>query len=196
MFKKSPLVFVLLSSLLFVLLLAGCAGKTGTNESAAPANDRSTAQAAQTAEDKTTAAPEADETDAEAACEPDTAEESFVAVRFFKDAGIDPSAMDSVVLSETESAENLVFIASGTVNDFKILSLSLQSIDDNGKLIFETEPLYEQETLRPDRPLAADVTFIGDIPNLGFSYRDQNGVQYTFSIEISGMDGSLILTEI
>jgi hypothetical protein len=96
----------------------------------------------------------------------------------------------------SESAVKVVFSAESTVSDFRLLSIAMQDIDENGIFTFSAEELYSQPELTPERPLEADLVFLGDIPNNGISFTDTDGNVKYFSVDMSGMDGSLILWEI
>ena len=47
--------------------------------------------------------------------------------------------------------------------------------------------------LAPGSALCAVVEMIGSIPNIGFSYMAEDGTTPVFSLNVSGMDGSLFL---
>lgn len=96
----------------------------------------------------------------------------------------------------SESAVKVVFSAESTVSDFRLLSIAMQDIDENGIFTFSAEELYSQPELTPERPLEAGLVFLGDIPNNGISFTDADGNVKYFSVDMSGMDGSLILWEI
>ena len=90
----------------------------------------------------------------------------------------------------------VVFSAESKVKDFKILALSFEEADENGKAVFSAEELYDHGILEPEHPLMAGMTYIGSIPNNGISYVDENGMTRFFAVEVSGYDGSLLLSEI
>ena len=96
----------------------------------------------------------------------------------------------------SESAVKVVFSAESTVSDFRLLSIAMQDIDENGIFTFSAEELYSQPELTPERPLEADLVFLGDIPNNGISFTDADGNVKYCAVDMSGMDGSLILWEI
>ncbi|MGN0980553.1 MAG: hypothetical protein ACI4PT_09510 [Candidatus Avoscillospira sp.] len=102
---------------------------------------------------------------------------------------------DWIDLSTGEPVSTILFLADSTVTDFQISSLFLESVDDYGNLDFSVTPLYTQDVLTPDWALAVDLTFYGDLPSYGISYVDANRQLWRFYIEISGYDGSLVLTE-
>lgn len=94
-----------------------------------------------------------------------------------------------------EGGSGILFTASGTVKDFRLLTLTLADADSEGKITFRTEEVYYQQALTPERPLLAYPSFYGDIPNNGVSFVDEQGNTRYFAISISGRDGSLELVE-
>ena len=93
----------------------------------------------------------------------------------------------------SESAVKVVFSAESTV---RLLSIAMQDIDENGIFTFSAEELYSQPELTPERPLEAGLVFLGDIPNNGISFTDADGNVKYCAVDMSGMDGSLVLWEI
>ncbi len=118
-----------------------------------------------------------------------------VTALFASDAEGDLPAYDEFIADTDESQEKILFMAHSTVKDFQVLSLSLEDVDENGKVTFSTEKIYSLDALTPERPLMVGMTFYGTIPSYGISYVDENGAARSFAVEISGMDGSLILQE-
>ena len=57
----------------------------------------------------------------------------------------------------SESAVKVVFSAESTVSDFRLLSIAMQDIDENGIFTFSAEELYSQPELTPERPLEASL---------------------------------------
>lgn len=90
----------------------------------------------------------------------------------------------------------VLFTPSRSVKDFKLLALTIEDVDENGNIKFASEEVYFRESLDPECPLAAALDFFGDIPNNGFSYVDDNGTTKSYAVNISGEDGSIIMTEI
>lgn len=103
---------------------------------------------------------------------------------------------DEYNIGSDELQTLVLFSTNVTVTDFKVLSLFYSDSDENGGFIFDTQTLYTQDTLTPERPLEVGMVFIGDIPNNGISYVDPDGITRTYAVDMSGKDGSLILSEI
>ena len=64
------------------------------------------------------------------------------------------------------------------------------------EVLKHTEELaLEHGLLTPDRPLLLNMTFYGLLPYYGVSYVNGSGETISYSINMSGKDGSVILTE-
>ncbi len=81
-----------------------------------------------------------------------------------------------------------------TVYDFTLLSLELLDVDSDGNPKFNITEVYMLDELTYERPLLAELSFLGDIPNNGIKYTDEAGETHYLTIGESGYDGSLILT--
>ena len=99
------------------------------------------------------------------------------------------------IVDDSEYSTKILFTAEGEVTDFRLLSLFVNDVDDNGKMTFDTESLYELPTLEEDKPLEVTLTFYGDLPSYGISYKDAGGNTKNFTVTLSGEDGSVTLTE-
>lgn len=102
-----------------------------------------------------------------------------------------------VVLSTEEYCTQIVLCAyQGRVTDLQLLSLELEEVNQEGNVRFRQTVLETIPTLEPGDPLAVQLVFGCAIPNFGVRYTDDTGMTRTFSIMQSGMDGSLLMTEI
>ncbi|MBE7004832.1 MAG: hypothetical protein E7425_11270 [Ruminococcaceae bacterium] len=100
--------------------------------------------------------------------------------------------MDQTAEYETR----ILFRSDEGVADFKLLSLSLKDVDASGNATFDITEVFNIPALRAGIPLAAPMSFPGDIPSNGFSYTDSDGTTKTYAIGVSGRDGSLFVTPI
>jgi len=107
-----------------------------------------------------------------------------------------PRNCDVFVASESEYSMGVVFTVDRPVRDFAFLALEIKEMTPDGKAYFNTKELYKAEWLNPERPLLVKLVFIGDIPNNGISYTDRSGNKRTFALYPSGIDGTLLFTEI
>ena len=102
---------------------------------------------------------------------------------------------ERVDLSSGEPSSAVLFLADSPVMDFRILSLFVEDITEDGSITFSSGSLCHLDVLSADCALVADLTFHGDLPCYGISYIDANGAFWRFAIEISGYDGSISLSE-
>lgn len=102
---------------------------------------------------------------------------------------------DWFTADDSPDSTKVLFMAEGNVRDFKFLSLYCEDVLEDGTPVFTTEELYQTDRLDPERPLLVEMTFWGTIPSYGISYMDQNGETRNFTVEMSGMDGSIHLGE-
>ena len=89
----------------------------------------------------------------------------------------------------------IVFIPYKAIKDFKILNIEFIEAREEGEIVFATQEVYKSEPLTPNKPLLANLSFFGTIPNNGISYVDENGTTQYYAVNISGKDGSLILNK-
>lgn len=94
-----------------------------------------------------------------------------------------------------EDGEYVTVMADQTVTEVRLLALTFADVDEEGNVAFDTEVLYEQDSLMAEAWIVFRLAFPGDIPPYGISLVDEAGAQRSFAIGISGMDGSLVLSE-
>ena len=98
-----------------------------------------------------------------------------------------------VSVSTAEPLARVLLSCEYAVKDFKVLGIEASPMSSS--LSFFTEELYALDELSPDRPLLLNMTFYGLLPYYGVSYVDDSGGTISYSINMSGEDGSVILTE-
>ena len=98
-----------------------------------------------------------------------------------------------VSVSTAEPLARVLFSCEYAVKDVKVLKIETSPMSSS--LSYSTEELYALDELTPDRPLLLNLTFYGLLPYYGVSYVDGSGETISYSINISGKDGSVILTE-
>lgn len=121
--------------------------------------------------------------------------ESRVRAQWAKDAPAGIPVCGEFVASSSEPQAKILFSTDRAVKDFKVLALAFESVDENGKVSFAVKELYRLDQLTPEHPLAVVTTFFGDLPNNGVSYVGEDGATRNFAVNVSGEDGSLMLTE-
>lgn len=104
-------------------------------------------------------------------------------------------ACEKFVADEGEYAIDVLIAADKPVTDVKILSLSLNEMDNNMTYSFHAEELYSLDELTPEKPLVVKMVFTGAIPSRGIYYVD-DGVEKVYAINVSGMDDSLIFEKV
>ncbi|GEM_PF-257209 len=91
-----------------------------------------------------------------------------------------------------EQGELISFTPNRKLNSFKILSLTWDTNTER----FVCQPIADLDEVDPEHPVAAGFAFIGDIPNYGISFTDENGKEYSYAVGVSGYDGKVELSEI
>ena len=107
-----------------------------------------------------------------------------------------PESYTEFTINEDESQAKILFTSFGTVRDFRLLSLTFVDMDDSGKMNYDIEEIYALEKLTEDRPLVVGISFFGTIPNNGIRFTNDKGETRTYALQISGENGSILLTEI
>jgi len=103
---------------------------------------------------------------------------------------------DSFAADYTDYAVDVVFTTDGTVRNFKVLALTLKEITEDGSMSFSFKDMYTYGELTPDKGLAVKMSLPETIPFYGISYTDGTDTERVFSVNLSGFDGSVYLTEI
>lgn len=192
--------------LIAALVLAGCTGKQPTPESSSPESSgtASTEKTDRTPETQGQTMPETAATEPETTeptdgagepAETQTEPETCVHAQWAEDVFTDLTEYEQFILGMNEELPLVYFSTEHTVEDFKILSLTLESIDEEGNVNFTVEEIDYHGTLTPEEPLLVRMEFVGTIPNNGISYVDAEGATRYFLLNASGYDGSLLLTE-
>jgi hypothetical protein len=89
-----------------------------------------------------------------------------------------------------------VLYSDAPVNNVHLFSLSLRSMDsDTGEAVFDATLEHIQHQVDPAHPLSVIAVIYGTMPNLAVGYQDESGEYHFAFVEISGMDGSVILQE-
>lgn len=118
--------------------------------------------------------------------------EPAVQAHWAEDVLVGLSDYHEVSVSTAEPLARVLLSCDYAVKDFKVLGIEASM---SSSLSFFTEELYALDELSPDRPLLLNMTFYGLLPYYGVSYVDDSGETISYSINMSGEDGSVILTE-
>lgn len=92
------------------------------------------------------------------------------------------------ILDTSEYMVQIAFRASATLNNVTFYSMSYAN-----ELEIDAA-LYSLAQLTSGKPLVVDVAFPGDMTTYGIRFTDSSGIVHYYSIYISGMDGSLVMT--
>ena len=118
--------------------------------------------------------------------------EPAVQAHWAEDVLVGLSDYHEVSVSTAEPLARVLLSCEYAVKDFKVLGIEASM---GNSLSFFTEELYALDELSPDRPLLLNMTFYGLLPYYGVSYVNGSGETISYSINMSGKDGSVILTE-
>lgn len=114
---------------------------------------------------------------------------------FIEDTTIDINLCHQFVADTSGYEVQIVLSATEKITNFQFNSLEYIESSDNESVDFLMTPMYSLDELTSDKPLVVTLTFFGTIPSYGISYTDANGTERKFFLEVSGMDGSLLVTE-
>ena len=94
-----------------------------------------------------------------------------------------------------EPAITMMFMFLAPVTDFEVMGLSNVEVSEEGELIYDGQILEIVDACAPGDRFAVTRVFEGDLPNLAISFVDEEGKGRTYTVQISGADGELILWE-
>lgn len=175
-----------LAAAMLAVGLSGCGAKQPTTPEATEKDAVSTAPAA-------TAAPAPTETPMPEPPAPAEEPVPAIAIRWAEEALPEFENHLEFIGDEGEASTQVALIANAPVHDFKVLWLELDNADEDGNFTFTSEEMVTIGDLTPEEPLVLQMSFFGTIPHYGIAYRDEDGEEYRMAIDLSGMDGSLLL---
>ena len=123
--------------------------------------------------------------------ENDTA--AWVNVAYADEVVTEATNYDWFTADDSPDATKVIFMAEGDVRDFKFLSLFCEDVLEDGTPVFTVEEMYHLDRLTPEKHLLVEMTFWGTMPSYGYSFVDDNGETQRFTLEMSGMDGSIYI---
>lgn len=121
--------------------------------------------------------------------------EVWVNVAYADEVVTEATEYDWFTADNSPDATKVIFMAEGNVRDFKFLSLFCEDVLEDGTPVFTVEELYQTDSLTPEKHLLVEMTFGESIPSYGYSFVDDNGETQRFTLEMSGMDGSIYIGE-
>lgn len=199
----SKKLLVLALCMIFVFSFAACDDNTENSttagaESTVAENTTDEATTENTVTEETTAAEE------ETAAADETTETPEEVTAETKNASVTVEQVEDIAgeygtvfnASSDEYAFYAVFRTDVKITDVKVLGLTFVDADESGVITFDKEVLHTVDEIGPDFNLAVHLTAEGSIPAYGISYVDADGTVKSFSVNMSGEDGSLYLAEI
>ena len=117
-------------------------------------------------------------------------------LEWLQDAQADVQQYGMVKVPNASEFVKVVLRSDKSLSNFKVLSLTLLSVDEQGNAHFDAQPVYRQELLMADTPLVMQLADTEAVPANAIAFDDELGRERRFAVSISGMDGSLQLSEI
>ena len=81
------------------------------------------------------------------------------------------------------------------LKEVRIVSIEWSEMSDDGLPEYSLETLFSWDEMQPGEPVTLSLEFIGELPNNGIAYMDENG-DHVYALDISGYDGSLYLWDV
>ncbi len=97
---------------------------------------------------------------------------------------------------QDDYAQRILITANTALTNFKFLDISFNEADTNTLRFIENKALYLIPNFTKDLPLVVWVSFPGVLPTRAISFIDQTGATKVYAIGTSGLDGSVVLSEI
>ena len=97
--------------------------------------------------------------------------------------------------SEGNYGVEVAFSAEKEVYNVKLQSLSFQDVDEAGNVLYDTALVHSWETLQPGQTLIVRMRLPETFPIYQISYEDAEGKNFAYSVNESGKDGSLFLSQ-
>lgn len=128
-----------------------------------------------------------------------TPDANFIRVDYLTEALLEQyKSYDEYVEPENAAYQvKILFEISATVKDVRFLVIYLDESGEDGSLNFYVDKtLYSMDTLPPEKPLVVGTVFEGLLPTRAISFVDENNTTRYYSVEMSGKDGSIFLSEL
>lgn len=104
-------------------------------------------------------------------------------------------ATPNAVVIDADGEYVTIMMDDQTVTGVQLLSLSLSDVAQDSSISFDSEVIYERDSIGPDAPLVVKIAFPGDIPSYGLRFTDAGGTLRQYAIAMSGYDGSVFMEE-
>ena len=110
---------------------------------------------------------------------------------WLRDVQADVQQYGMVKVPNASEFVKVVLRSDKSLSNFKVLS-----VDEQGNAHFDAQPVYRQDMLMADTPLVMQLADTEAVPANAIAFDDELGRERRFAVSISGMDGSLQLSEI
>ncbi len=94
-----------------------------------------------------------------------------------------------------EYSMRVAFQTDRPVYEFTVLALEYVDMTEEGSVQYNSSARCVLPELTPDEALVVSMEFMGTIPNNGITFVDTDGRPRFYTVNVSGMDGSLFLGE-
>ena len=118
-----------------------------------------------------------------------------ISVEWQKDSRLDLAQAERFSAPNATPSAKVVLTSDEELPNFKVLGLEMANIDESGQVSYNVKDLYTKNVLSKKTPFVLTLTAFETIPYTGISFEDDLGRVRRFTIEQSGMDGSVSLNE-
>lgn len=116
-------------------------------------------------------------------------------IEWQRDSRLDLAQAESFSAPNAAPSARVVLTSDEALPNFKVLGLDVANIDESGHISYNTKALYTKASLPKNTPFVLTLTTFESIPYTGIAFEDDLGRARRFTIEQSGMDGSVSLSE-
>lgn len=103
--------------------------------------------------------------------------------------------VEFVTIGDSKYLTKVVLKFKGDVKNLSLMTYNITDVADDGTVSADTEEVYSRKSLKSGSTLGFELEFPGDLSAYALSYTDESGEQKSFSISLSGRDGSVVLAE-
>ena len=118
-----------------------------------------------------------------------------ISIEWQRDSRLDLAQAERFSAPNAAPSARVVLTSDEALPGFKVLGLDVANIDESGHISYNTKALYTKDSLPKNTPFVLTLTTFESIPYTGISFEDDLGRARRFTIEQSGMDGSVSLSE-
>lgn len=100
--------------------------------------------------------------------------------------------VDLYTLDGDEDDIQVMFYPDGDITNFNLYTITNFEANDDGSYKYDKSMTLWEPSLQGNRGYLISIRIMGDLPEYGYSYEDQNGNTKMFLIEVSGEDGEIV----